>query len=82
MSPLVLRFASWYRQDKLVTILALAVGLAAAAEAQVVVEQLTEDEAEALVAEILATGGGGTPDGMTPADRLRRRATSFRAELS
>jgi hypothetical protein len=49
--------------------LALALGLAATAQAQVVVEQLTQEEAEALIAEIEAqmVQGGGTPDGLTPA---------------
>ncbi len=51
-------------------IFAAALTLAAsAAQAQVVVTELTEEEADALIAEMEASmaGGSGTPDGLTPA---------------
>ena len=39
------------------------------AHAQIVIDQLTQEEADALIAELAASmpGGGGTPDGVTPA---------------
>ena len=49
-------------------LLGLGTGLAATAGAQVTVEWITEEEADVLIAAAEAIGGGGgTPDGLTPA---------------
>jgi hypothetical protein len=61
-----MRVRNW---TALCTISQLVLGLSIGAQAQVVVTEITQEEADGIIAEMEASmaGGAGTPDGLTPA---------------